>query len=351
MATITQIIQNGPAKANQLFAKLAETTDGAVKTREKLLADLKAELELHAQLEEEHLFPVLRRHKETKDLVPDARNDHKQARALLAELEPMPKEGEAFRDKAAELRKVFQQHVRDERKELLPAVRKALSDEETQAVVEKIEADRAEAEEAKRAEAEERRAEARREREEAARQEAEAQALDRRVREAAAAAARSAEASADVARTGVETAQRTAQVGYGLAAQAARQTADQFARLYGASGDRAGPGIEQSARDAEALMQCGTVLARGAQELSREWLSFVQEQSRRNLAGFNAMLRSRTPQDLVAAQGDLVRRSLEDLLSRSVRISERSAEIATEAARTVGGEAGENARGPRRPAA
>ena len=347
MATITQIIQNGPAKANQLFAKLAETTDGAVKTREKLLADLKAELELHAQLEEEHLFPVLRRHKETKDLVPDARNDHKQARALLAELEPMPKEGEAFRDKAAELRKVFQQHVRDERKELLPAVRKALSDEETQAVVEKIEADRAEAEEAKRAEAEERRAEARREREEAARQEAEAQALDRRVRDAAPAAARSAEASAAAARTGVE----TAQVGYGLAAQAARQTADQFARLYGASGDRAGPGIEQSARDAEALMQCGTVLARGAQELSREWLSFVQEQSRRNLAGFNAMLRSRTPQDLVAAQGDLVRRSLEDLLSRSVRISERSAEIATEAARTVGGHPPAHAPGARPPAA
>ena len=65
----------------------------------------------------------------------------------------------------AELRKAFQQHVRDERKELLPAVLKALDDEEAEAIVEKIEGAKAEVEEAKRAEAEQRRAAAREERE------------------------------------------------------------------------------------------------------------------------------------------------------------------------------------------
>ena len=48
--------------------------------------------------------------------------------------------------------------MRDERKELLPAVLKALDDEEAEAIVEKIEGAKAEVEEAKRAEAEERRA-------------------------------------------------------------------------------------------------------------------------------------------------------------------------------------------------
>ena len=48
---------------------------------------------------------------------------------------------------------MFQQHVRDDKKELLPAVLKALSDEEAEAVVERIEAGKAEIEEAKRAEA------------------------------------------------------------------------------------------------------------------------------------------------------------------------------------------------------
>ena len=165
MTTIKQLIQTSPAKANELIARLADTSDTAIKTRERLLADLKAELELLAKLEEEHLFPVLRKHKETKDLVSDALNDNKQTRKLLAELERVPKGSEEFASKVAELRKAFQQSVRDERKELLPAVLKALSDEEAQAIVEKIEDGKAEVEEAKRAEADQRRTGARQERE------------------------------------------------------------------------------------------------------------------------------------------------------------------------------------------
>src|SRR3712207_8922892 len=65
----------------------------------------------------------------------------------------MPKEGQDFLKRVAELRRVFQQHVRDEKKELLPAVRKALSEEEAQGIVERIEADKAEVEQAKRQEA------------------------------------------------------------------------------------------------------------------------------------------------------------------------------------------------------
>ena len=57
--TLRTLMQAGPAKANELFARLAETSDGAVKTRERLFAELKAELEAHTDLEEQHLFPVL----------------------------------------------------------------------------------------------------------------------------------------------------------------------------------------------------------------------------------------------------------------------------------------------------
>src|SRR5215216_3998418 len=159
MPTIRQLIQTSPAKANELFAKLAETSGNSVKTRERLFSELKEELELQMRLEEQHLFPVLRKRKETKDLVPDALNDNKETRKALTELERTPKESEEFASKVAELRKAFQQHVRDERKELLPAVLKALDDEEAEAIVEKIEA-------AKRAEAEAARA-AREEREKA----------------------------------------------------------------------------------------------------------------------------------------------------------------------------------------
>ena len=146
--TINQLVQSSPANANELFAKLAATGNGAVKTRENLFSDLKAELELHSRLEEEHLFPVLKKHKETKELVRAAIEDNKQTRALLSELEEMPKEGEEFLPKLAELRKAFQKHVRDEKKELLPAVKTALSNEEAQGITERVEADKAALEEA-----------------------------------------------------------------------------------------------------------------------------------------------------------------------------------------------------------
>jgi hypothetical protein len=55
--TLRTVMQAGPAKANELFTKLSDTSEGAVKTRERLFTELKTELELHASLEEQHLFP------------------------------------------------------------------------------------------------------------------------------------------------------------------------------------------------------------------------------------------------------------------------------------------------------
>jgi uncharacterized protein (TIGR02271 family) len=218
MTTIRQLIQTAPAKANELLAKLVDTSDTAIKTRERLFSDLKAELELLATLEEEHLFPVLKKHKETKALVTEALNDNKQTRKLIAELEQTPKESEEFATKVAELRKVFQQSVRDDKNELLPAVLKALSDEEAQAIVERIETEKAGIEEARRAEAEQRRAEARveREREEQAladqNEAAEREQKTRTaVRQSAQAVARTGEVAAEGAKQIVQSAAEGAQ--------------------------------------------------------------------------------------------------------------------------------------------
>ena len=147
--TFRTVMQAGPAKANELFAKLSDTSDGAVKTREKLFTELKTELELHTSLEEQHLFPILRRNAETKELVADAIKDNKELRAKLAELEALPKNDAAFPERLKELQKTFRQHARDEKRELLPAVQRALSEEQVQGVAEKIEAGVAEAEQAR----------------------------------------------------------------------------------------------------------------------------------------------------------------------------------------------------------
>jgi hypothetical protein len=144
--------QTPPDKANELFEKLLASSDNATKARERLFQDLKEELELLANLQEEHLFPVLTQHG-MQDLLQQATKDNQETAALLSELEQMPKNTAEFIGKVAELRQAFQQHIRDDRKELLPAVLKVLSDEEATAVVEKVEDEMATLEETRRGEA------------------------------------------------------------------------------------------------------------------------------------------------------------------------------------------------------
>lgn len=144
--------QTPPDKANELFEKLLATSDTASKTRERLFSDLKDELELLAGLQEQHLFPILQKHG-MQDLLTAATVDNQETAALLEQLENMPKTSGEFLGRVAELRTAFQRHIRDDKKELLPAVLEVLSDEEAQAVVEKVEDEMASFDQAKRAEA------------------------------------------------------------------------------------------------------------------------------------------------------------------------------------------------------
>lgn len=220
--TLRTLMQAGPAKVNELFTRLAETSDGALKTREKIFAELKAELEAQTDLEEQHLFPVLRKHAETKDLVADALKDNKELRAGIAELDALPKTDETFLPKLAELRKAFRQHTRDEKKEILPAVQKALSEEQVQGITEKMEITLAEVEQARQEQAEERRLTARHEREQQEQADAEARQQEAKERDLQEATRRAREAALQAAEAVVETVDKANE----NAAQIARSIAE-----------------------------------------------------------------------------------------------------------------------------
>ena len=346
MTTIRQLIQTSPARANELFVKLVDTSETAVKTRERLFAELKEELELFTSLEEQHLFPVLRKHKELKELVREALNDNKATRKLLTELDHTPKDSEEFTTRVTELRRVFQQHVRDEKKELLPAILKALSDEEAEAVVESFEAGKAEVEEAKRAEAEERLAEARRERERAeaaqARREeaqraeaAERRALARQEREEAESLQQAAEAVVNTAWAAPITAQRVAestqevvQTTVGTVPEAAQRTTERVTQVLGAVSERTQKLTERTSEALQMAAQTSTALTRGMQEASGEYLDMVQERMRTNLDGVNALVSCRSLPELLQAQGLLFRRNIELTLVNSHRLAELSTRFA-----------------------
>ena len=251
--TLRALMLAGPAKAAELFTRLADTTDTAVKTRERVFAELKAGLEQHVDLEERHLFPILRKQPDTKDLVAAAIRDNKDLRAKLAELEALPKNDETFLGKVADLEKTFRQHARDDKRELLPAVQAALSEEQVQGVVEKMETSLADAEQARLDQAEQKRVAARHEREGREQAEAQAQQEQDAKQERHAAARRAKEAT----RAAIEAEARVADL---ATQEAAKQTHDAARAVTVAAQritERAVEGVERTAAVASAPQKTG----------------------------------------------------------------------------------------------
>jgi hypothetical protein len=324
MATIRQFIQTNPAKALELFGRVLDTSDKALKTRERLFGELKDELDLALSLEEQHLFPVLKKHKETKELVQEALSDNKQTRKLLTELEHTAKDDEGFLSKVAELRKAFQQHVRDEKKELLPAVLKALSDEEAETVLGNIENEKADIEAAKRAEADERR--------EAAREQREQVESVQRTAEGIASTVRSA---ADGAQRAARTAQDTVRTGVGRAAEVAQRSTDNVAQLFSLSTKQTQEAAGQAAERMQAVAQSSTALVRGFQEVSRAVFEMTQDRFQRNVEALTALSRCRSVPEFLAAQTSLLRDNVDLTLENSQRLAQLSVGVVEEVSRTV----------------
>jgi hypothetical protein len=88
-----------------------------------------------------------------QDLVREATDDNAETAALLGQLDGVSKSSPEFIDTVTELRRIFQQHIRDDGKELLPAVLKVMSEKEAPAVAEKVEDEMATIDETKLAQA------------------------------------------------------------------------------------------------------------------------------------------------------------------------------------------------------
>jgi hypothetical protein len=329
MTSNKKFSQTSPDRANELFAKLLDTSDNAVKTRERLFSDLKEELELLANLQEQYLFPILRKHQEMSDLVHEATNDNKETSALLEELGQMPKGSPEFIKKVADLRKVFQQHIRDDKKELLPAVLKVLSDEEVEAVVEKVEDEMVAVEQAKRNEAEQRQLETKRAREQV-----------ENVKHVAEDLADSVRAGLEGSQKAARTVQEAVQSSFGAASELAHMSTDRMMQLYGFHAKDTKDLADQTSQHLRAIAQSSTVLARGMQDVSQEWIGLVQERMQSNLDGLSALARCRSMYDLVALQSALMRNNLEQMLTNSRRIAELSTRITDEASRTITAQVG-----------
>ena len=153
--------------------------------------------------------------------------------------------------------------------------------------------------------------------------------------EAAEAGQHALSATSEAARVGAETLQQTLRVGWDAASTVAQRSTDQFMQVLGLSGEQSQKLAHQSSQNIQAIANTSTVLARGFQDVVREWLGFTQSRLDENLDRLNALTTCRSIPDFVALQSDLIRENLEEMIDKGQQIMQRSTEVTHEATRTI----------------
>jgi hemerythrin superfamily protein len=108
----------------KLLEDLDGTTERAVKTRQDLFGRLKFSLTVHEQMEETVLYPALKEHAETRDIVLEAYEEHDVVDKVLGDLEATPFDDDSWHAKLKVMSENLHHHIEEEEGEMFEQVRK-----------------------------------------------------------------------------------------------------------------------------------------------------------------------------------------------------------------------------------
>ncbi len=109
-----------------LFAEYEKTRSTAKK--KALVAEICSALGVHAQIEEEIFYPAVKAALKDKVMVPEATVEHAGVKSLLAQLEGVEPDGEAYDAKVKVLSEYVKHHVKEEQNEMFPKAKSSSLD-------------------------------------------------------------------------------------------------------------------------------------------------------------------------------------------------------------------------------
>lgn len=105
----------------KLLNELLKTSQGAIKTREKLFAQFKQMLTRHEEMEERVFYPALKKQdSNTKEKVTHAYEEHHVADLIVKELKNLSCSDGKFDAKLAVLKENLEHHIQEEEEDLFP---------------------------------------------------------------------------------------------------------------------------------------------------------------------------------------------------------------------------------------
>ena len=130
----------------KMLKDLDATTDRAIKTRQDLFERLRFSLTVHEQMEEAVLYPALKEHAQTKDIVLEAYEEHDVVDSIMSQLGSLPVDDETWGAKATVMIENLRHHIEEEEKEMFPTARRVFEAGELQELGERMAARRKTAE-------------------------------------------------------------------------------------------------------------------------------------------------------------------------------------------------------------
>lgn len=107
------------------YARLAVADPAAAGDRQVLANRICSELAVHAQIEEEIFYPALRQATGADALLDHAKEEHQQAKDLIARIEGLPQAGPDMDQLVSQLAQVIEHHVKEEREKIFSKARSA----------------------------------------------------------------------------------------------------------------------------------------------------------------------------------------------------------------------------------
>lgn len=323
---VVELIKREHAKTSNLFDKLAETSTGAVKTRERLFGQLKTGIEVHGKVIQDLVYPLLRKQEETRDLIPDLK-ERNEVKRQLADLERTPKDDEEFLAKVKALKRVVEQHLRTEQRQIFPAIKRTIGGEEADELAQRIAAETRE--EMKEANGQD----------DASSTNGRGHPEDDRHRDAVEHPARTVSHGAQrVAEEGVETAEEsvaaTTSSARRMTETAARQITSTAQSVRGATQTYA----EAGQRPAEGLRIPAAVPSAAMNALSevhRAWADLFNQSLTRNAQTAQEMFRCSNPQELAAAHRQFLYETMSGLLETNLRVLQATRRLTEDALRPI----------------
>lgn len=140
------------------------------------------------------------------------------------------------------------------------------------------------------------------------------------------------EAAMGAAREMGETGSRMAGRAFSQAADLSRQSSEQLRSLVDASARAYGGMTDLSRHDMDALMQSGSRLAKGMQDMGWEMMQFAQNSFRMSVQCANEMMGCRSVEDMMQVQRNFMRETMGLTMQESARLMQLSSSLASDAA-------------------